>query len=38
MRTLAAETARDVVGKLASLSPDAAAVDAAVATALKEAR
>jgi len=38
MRALAAETARDVVGKLASLSPDAAAVDAAVATALKEAR
>ena len=38
MRTLAAETARDVVAKLASLSPDAAAVDTAVANALKETR
>jgi F-type H+-transporting ATPase subunit b len=38
MRTIAAETARDVVGKLAALTPDAGAVDQAVATALKETR
>lgn len=33
---IAADTARDVVGKLANLSPEAGAVDAAVAAALKE--
>ncbi|TAK99181.1 MAG: F0F1 ATP synthase subunit B' [Rhodospirillaceae bacterium] len=38
MRTMAAETARDVVGKLAALAPDAGTVDAAVAAALKETR
>ena len=38
IKTVAAETARDVVGKLAGLSPDAGAVDAAVTAALKEAR
>ncbi len=38
MRALAADTARDVVAKLAALTPDAGAVDAAVAAALKEAR
>ena len=38
IKGVAAETARDVVAKLAGLSPDAGSVDAAVATALKEAR
>ena len=38
MRAMAAETARDVVAKLASLTPDAGTVDAAVAAALKESR
>jgi F-type H+-transporting ATPase subunit b len=38
MRTLAADTARDVVAKLANLSPDQAAVSNAVAAALKESR
>jgi F-type H+-transporting ATPase subunit b len=38
IKGVAAETARDVVAKLAGLSPDAGAVDTAVATALKEAR
>ena len=36
MRGLAGETARDVVAKLASVTPDAGAVDAAVGAALKE--
>ena len=36
MRTLAGDTARDVVAKLTSVSPDAGAVDAAVGAALKE--
>ncbi len=38
IKGVAAETARDVVAKLAGLSPDAGAVDNAVAAALKEAR
>jgi F-type H+-transporting ATPase subunit b len=38
LRSIAGETARDVVAKLANLSPDAAAVDAAVGAALKESR
>jgi len=38
IKGMAAETARDVVAKLAGLSPDAGSVDNAVATALKEAR
>jgi F-type H+-transporting ATPase subunit b len=38
LRTIAAETARDIVSKLASLTPDAGAVDAAVGNALKESR
>ncbi len=38
LKTIAADTARDVVGKLAGLSPDAGSVDAAVAAALKDAR
>ena len=38
IKSVAAETARDVVGKLAGLTPDGGSVDAAVATALKEAR
>ncbi len=38
IKSVAAETARDVVAKLAGLSPDAGSVDAAVATALKDAR
>ena len=37
IKGVAAEIARDVVARLAGLSPDAAAVDAAVASALKEA-
>ncbi len=38
MKGIAADTARDVVAKLASVTPEAGAVDAAVATALKETR
>ena len=38
LRAIAAETARDVVGKLAALTPEAGAVDTAVAAALKESR
>lgn len=38
IKGVAAETARDVVAKLAGLSPDAGAVENAVAAALKEAR
>ena len=38
IKGVAAETARDVVAKLAGLSPDSGSVDAAVTTALKEAR
>ena len=38
IKSVAAETARDVVAKLAGLSPDGGAVDAAVAAALKDAR
>jgi F-type H+-transporting ATPase subunit b len=38
IKALAGETARDVVGKLTGLAPDAGAVDNAVAAALKEAR
>lgn len=38
LKTISADTARDVVGKLAGLSPDAGSVDAAIAAALKEAR
>lgn len=38
IKGVAADTARDVVSKLAGLSPDAGSVDAAVSTALKEAR
>ena len=38
IKTVAADTARDVVGKLAGLSPDGGSVDAAVAAALKDAR
>lgn len=38
MKGIAADTARDVVAKLASVTPDAAAVETAVATALKETR
>ncbi len=38
IKGVAAETARDVVAKLAGLTPDAGSVDAAVTTALKEAR
>lgn len=38
IKGVAAETARDVVAKLAGLSPDGGAVDAAVTAALKEAR
>ncbi|MBX7199265.1 MAG: F0F1 ATP synthase subunit B' [Rhodospirillaceae bacterium] len=38
MKGIAADTARDVVAKLASVTPDAGAVDAAVAAALKETR
>ena len=38
LRTIAAETARDIVAKLAALNPDSGAVDAAVASALKESR
>lgn len=38
IKGVAAETARDVVAKLAGLSPDAGAVESAVAAALKEAR
>jgi F0F1-type ATP synthase membrane subunit b/b' len=38
LKSISADTARDVVGKLAGLSPDAGSVDNAVATALKEAR
>ena len=37
IKSVAGETARDVVAKLTGLSPDAGAVDAAVATALKDA-
>jgi F-type H+-transporting ATPase subunit b len=36
MRGLAADTARDVVSKLASVAPDQGAVEAAVGAALKE--
>ncbi len=38
MKGIAADTARDVVAKLTSLTPDTGAVDAAVAAALKETR
>jgi len=38
IKGVAAETARDVVAKLSGLSPDASAVEQAVATALKQAR
>jgi F-type H+-transporting ATPase subunit b len=38
IKGVAAETARDVVAKLAGLSPDAGSIDNAVATALKDAR
>ena len=38
IKGVAADTARDVVAKLAGLSPDTGSVDAAVTTALKEAR
>lgn len=38
IKGVAADTARDVVAKLAGLSPDANAVDQAIATALKDAR
>ncbi len=38
LKTVAAETARDVVAKLAGLSPDTGAVEQAVASALKETR
>lgn len=38
LKSISADTARDVVGKLAGLSPDAGSVDSAVATALNEAR
>jgi F-type H+-transporting ATPase subunit b len=38
LKAMAADTARDVVAKLASVTPDAGAVDAAVAAALKETR
>lgn len=38
IKGVAAETARDVVAKLSGLSPDAGAVEQAVAAALKEAR
>ena len=38
LTSIATETARDVVNKLASLSPDGSAVDGAVARALKETR
>ena len=38
LKTISADTARDVVAKLAGLSPDAGSVDNAVSTALKEAR
>ena len=37
IKGVAADTARDVVAKLAGLSPDAGAVDSAVASALKDA-
>jgi F-type H+-transporting ATPase subunit b len=36
LRTIAGDTARDIVAKLASLTPDSGAVDAAVGNALKE--
>jgi F-type H+-transporting ATPase subunit b len=38
LKAIAADTARDVVGKLAGLSPDSGSVDSAVAAALKDAR
>jgi F-type H+-transporting ATPase subunit b len=38
LKNISADTARDVVGKLAGLSPDSGSVDTAVATALKDAR
>jgi F-type H+-transporting ATPase subunit b len=38
LKSISADTARDVVGKLAGLAPDAGSVDAAVAAALKDAR
>jgi F-type H+-transporting ATPase subunit b len=38
LKSISADTARDVVGKLAGLSPDAGSVDSAIAAALKEAR
>ncbi len=38
LKTISADTARDVVSKLAGLTPEGGAVDAAVATALKDAR
>ena len=38
LKAMAADTARDVVAKLAAVTPDAGKVDAAVATALKETR
>ena len=38
MKQLAADSARDVVAKLAAITPEAGKVDAAVASALKEAR
>lgn len=38
LRSIAGDTARDIVAKLASLTPDSGAVDAAVGSALKESR
>ena len=38
LRALAADTARDIVAKLAALTPDGGAVDAAVGNALRESR
>jgi len=38
LKGIAAETAKDVVAKLANLTPDAGSVDAAVAAALKESK
>jgi len=38
LKNISADTARDVVSKLAGLSPDSGSVDTAVATALKDAR
>jgi F-type H+-transporting ATPase subunit b len=38
LRSIAGDTARDIVAKLAALTPDSGAVDAAVGSALKETR